>query len=217
MRRMRQILEDQRGVSILYGLLFLLVAFMVSAVILSASLTAVERVHNDEVRQQDSLTLSSAGNFVRGCLEKDTKCTFDLTTDIATGETAVSNVNVTGPLQGVLTRAMNEATGATAITGPRDSSGSFDIEVDARVDALDDATVVVDYVLRKDQGGDDSDPYRIEAELSLQGGNQRMFLIARCGSPKSRDKSATDGVKVTEETVEWGDVTLSTWDGRTNQ
>ena len=64
MNRFRRKLHSRRGISILLALLLMLVAAMVSAVILSASVTAAKRVHDDRAQEQDFLSVSSGARFL---------------------------------------------------------------------------------------------------------------------------------------------------------
>ena len=57
-------LRSNRGSSIIYGLLAILVATVVSVIILTAALTAVKRVNQDKVSTQNLLTLDSAAQLV---------------------------------------------------------------------------------------------------------------------------------------------------------
>lgn len=57
-------LNNKNGASLLIALVVFLVATMVSVVIISASLTAVKRVHDDERERQNLLAVSSAARIL---------------------------------------------------------------------------------------------------------------------------------------------------------
>ena len=84
-------LRGQRGASLLFAFLFLLVASMVSAVIIAGATTATRRVHDDFGREQNYLTLESAAKILRDLL-KDTTVTVTVVTEIdeETGEDIVT-------------------------------------------------------------------------------------------------------------------------------
>lgn len=75
MERTRQKLHSCRGASILLALLLMLVATMVSAVIVGASLTAAKRVNDDRAQEQASLSISSAGRLMVHYLDDNNTCT----------------------------------------------------------------------------------------------------------------------------------------------
>lgn len=76
MKRATQKLHSRRGASILLALLMILVATMVSTVIVSAAVTTAKRVHDDESREQDYLTVNSAARLITAYLLENTKYTF---------------------------------------------------------------------------------------------------------------------------------------------
>lgn len=76
----RRKLHEQRGASMLMALLLLLVALTVSAVVIAAASSAAATLRSDKAREQSSLAVSSAAEYVRdaflngemdGTVEKD--------------------------------------------------------------------------------------------------------------------------------------------------
>lgn len=65
-KRIKDKLQDERGVTILMALFALLVAAMVSLVILNAATTAMHQAKNDQEFEQTSLSLLSAAQMVAG-------------------------------------------------------------------------------------------------------------------------------------------------------
>ena len=61
----RRKLHEQRGASILMALLLLLVALTVSAVVIAAASSAAATLRSDKAREQSSLAVSSAAEYVR--------------------------------------------------------------------------------------------------------------------------------------------------------
>lgn len=74
MQLLKNKLASERGVSMLVALLFFLVAFMVTVVILDASVTTVKRLSDERDQEQNYLTVTSAARLIRQCLEEST-CT----------------------------------------------------------------------------------------------------------------------------------------------
>jgi len=208
-------LQGERGVSILYGIMFLLVATMVAGVILSAAVSSVQRVHAEQERNQNTLILRSAGEFVRDCM-KDTRCDIVTETTKGTNESVIKSVTASGHLERQLEPAVAKACGF-ANTGqkPADASGSFTVDVDnSAPDALKDAGVDVAFTMGKarDAGAEDAEKsYSIEATITLEGGTQRLFLVAsQSVSSEPELVSESTESKVTKSTVRWDSVELST-------
>lgn len=100
-------LHSQSGASLLFALLFFLVAAMVSIVALDAAVTTVKRLTDDVHWEQDYLSLASAARLFRQALA-DSSCTLTIVTeytgggegtDAAPGEPSYS-VSADGPLSG---------------------------------------------------------------------------------------------------------------------
>lgn len=69
MKRLAQKLNCRRGASMLMALLLFLIAAMVSAVIITAAVSARSRVASDCAQQQTYLTVSSAAELLRDSIE----------------------------------------------------------------------------------------------------------------------------------------------------
>ena len=69
MKRLAQKLNCRRGASMLMALLLFLIAAMVSAVIITAAVSARSRVASDRAQQQTYLTVSSAAALLRDSFE----------------------------------------------------------------------------------------------------------------------------------------------------
>ena len=118
-------LRSERGISLLYGLMFFFVAFMVAAVIIHASLAAIQRVHSDQEFEQGYLALRSAGQLLGECLEETT---FELVSESDTTGRSEEYITSEGTLSSTL-RADIEAitkpgSGAASAGQSSDGSGS---------------------------------------------------------------------------------------------
>ena len=83
MRRIRQKLAGRSGASILIALIVFLVAAMVSVVMIDTAVTALKRVHDDEIREQAYLSVGSASKLIASCLQ-ESSCTITQTVEIVT-------------------------------------------------------------------------------------------------------------------------------------
>ena len=216
-------LQSESGVSILYGLLFLLVALMVTGYIISASITAVERLHDDQQTEQNMLTLRSAANLVRDELE-DTTFVVEITVNHDQGDAQAPMLeSAEGPYYKLLESAVGAAAGIAAANGsvavaPADYSGSFDVKVgetDA-AGALGGSTVHVTYKMARNILWDDTNSYLIDATFSLideQGRAYNLFMQApwspySCDPPEAYKST---GAETVTQTIKWtGNTKIST-------
>lgn len=113
MERIKRKLHSRRGASILLAMLLMLVATMVCAVIISASLTAAKRVSDDRTQEQASLSIGSAGRLMVQYLEENNQCTqewsvkktYDYDGDGNESEpynTSTTPTPITGPLKNAI-------------------------------------------------------------------------------------------------------------------
>ncbi len=106
MRRVQEKLKSRSGVSILFALLLFLVASMVSVIIISASVTAVRRIRDDRIQEQNYLAIASAARVLKESIEsskvviheRTTKVVLDDTIDFETTYELVGNTGTEGPL-----------------------------------------------------------------------------------------------------------------------
>ena len=218
MCRFHDLIHNERGVSMVYALMFLLIAFSVSAIMLGASLTALERVNGDSSREQDRLIVSSAAKLMREDLGK-TSC------EVVTREGEdLYEVRVSAIGSSLISKSVeNTMKDLTSEVGGRSESagGQFEIKVDPDrptgvSDSIDTAVVDVEYTISRKQGDslgpDDSmSAYDIDATLSLKGSDQQMFLKAPSTSNDS-DTSVEAGITTRTYKVTWSEsgVKLST-------
>ena len=209
MKALKNKLNSRSGASIIFALLFFLVAAMVSIVILDASVTTAKRLSDDTVWEQDNLTLTSAGKLLKGCFA-DTTCTVTTVTEIAS-ESTECTVTAQGPLAEILSVAVRKANDRSDAF-----SGTFTVSVDEESSVFKNVTVK--YTIMPDQeeleGIDNEnhrkDSYKFSAELTLEGSDQKMFLTAY-RSIKQSAPATSDGEYLTKtDFIEWTSVTLST-------
>lgn len=181
----RLCVED--GVSILYGVLFMLVAVFVASLMLSAAVTAATRVDSEQERNQDTLALRSAGELVRECIA-GSSFTVVYANDWTTGKPAVQWVSKVdgGPSKNLEDRLLGSLRTAAGAPGSSDpESGSFQVEVDSSdpglPEGLIEGVVDVDYTIHVEEiveGDIVHDRYIIDAKITLKDRGQRLFLTA---------------------------------------
>ena len=69
-RKIRKKLNSTHGTSIFFGILFFMIASILSIVMLNGAVTAVKRVQSDKQAEQNYLTCSSAAKLLRNEIEK---------------------------------------------------------------------------------------------------------------------------------------------------
>ncbi len=217
MRGFRNRFRSQDGVSILYGLLFMLVAVMVCAVIISASTTAAQRVHADKVRTQGMLTLQSAGNMVKKYFDD---ATFNVTI-VRDEDGKVLSVNAELPddtFGKIVGNAINEKAGTSEENVP------VSVDTHGTAPDLDNATVTLgNCSVKRDVLPDGTGmDFALEAELELQPNDDRtqaskLYLAGTAHvSYASYPETAVDNTKVVVAPIKWdksngaGGVSIST-------
>ena len=211
MRDSLRIIKDESGASMIYALLFMLVATMVSIVLLVASSTAVARIHAEQERTQSMLVLRSAGDAVRSSL-LSADCSIITRTVLESGAstTSVSTPDDDNPLDVELRSALAQVVNGLA------HEGSFVVSVPESADAgkLAGTQVTVSYTMEpKEEESDSADAYKIVATLSLDGCNERLFLTATRAASSAPIPVTEDGVTTKTEKVNWDDVVLTTKEG----
>lgn len=97
----RRKLHEQRGASMLMALLLLLVALTVSAVVIAAASSAAATLWSDKAREQSSLAVSSAAEYVR-----DTFLHGEMDGTVKTGENPTYTSNGNGAFLGFVEYAV---------------------------------------------------------------------------------------------------------------
>ena len=202
----RNILTDERGASVLYALLFLLVAIMVSVTVINAAVTTAHRVSDDKAWKQERLTLDSAGDVMVGMLRNTT---FTVRTTSPGGAFEEAEVlEKDGPLADILEPAVIAT--AQHHMGVIDDPDSFEIEADG----FDKVTVSyemdseeVDIITGETHP---QDRYRITAILQTEDGEQRLFVEAYQSNAAPVETTQDEGETTITETIQWSDIKTGT-------
>ena len=212
MNAVKRKLNSKKGASLIFALLFLMVATMVSIVILDASVTTTKRLKDDTDWEQDNLTLTSAGKLVRECLS-DTTCTVTTTTNTETGNSECE-VTASGPLADIVSVALQNVNDRGA-----SCSGSFTVTPDT-ADAF--RPVTVNYTVLPDQEALEGlenneqhrkDSYKISAVLTMVNSEQKLFITAYRSITQSPPVTSVGTNLIKTDNVEWTSVILSTKEG----
>lgn len=127
MKTIKNKLQDSHGVSILFALLLMAVAAMVSITIISASLSAMKRSHAIKNTRQELLSLDSATLYIEKQLNTDTGAFEVSFSQNADGTYSVTNTNQCG---GAFKEEVNALTTAF-LTGNRGKEiGTFSLETE---------------------------------------------------------------------------------------
>lgn len=125
MKTIKTKLQDSHGVSILFALLLMAVAAMISITIISASLSAVKRSHAIKNTRQELLSLDSATLYIEKQLNTDTGAFEVSFSQNADGTYSVTNTNQYG---GAFKEEVNALTNAF-LTGNRGNEiGTFSLK-----------------------------------------------------------------------------------------
>lgn len=205
-RAPRDILMDERGVSILYALLFMLVAIMVSVTVIGAAVTTAHRVSDDKAWKQERLTLDSAGDVMVGML-RNTAFTVRTTSSGGVSDEA-EVLEKDGPLADILEPAVIAT--AQHHMGVLDDPDSFEIEVDG----FDKVTVSyemeseeVDIITGETHP---QDRYRITATLQTEDGEQCLFVEAYQSNAAPLETIQDGDDTTVTETIQWSDIKTGT-------
>lgn len=126
MKTIKNKLQDSHGVSILFALLLMAVAAMVSITIISASLSAMKRSHAIKNTRQELLSLDSATLYIEKQLNTDTGAFEVSFSQNADGIYSVTNTNQCG---GAFMKEVNALTNAF-LTGNREKIGTFSLKTE---------------------------------------------------------------------------------------
>lgn len=147
MKKIKHKLQDSHGVSILFALLLMAVATMVSITIISASLSAVKRSHAIKNTRQELISLDSATLYIEKQLNSDSGAS-EVSFQNTDGTYSVTNTSQYG---GAFKKEVNALTTAF-LTGNREKEiGTFSLETkDTSNNALYDSVSVSYKVVSQD-------------------------------------------------------------------
>lgn len=142
MKTIKNKLQDSHGVSILFALLLMAVAAMVSITIISVSLSAMKRSHAIKNTRQELLSLDSATLYIEKQLNTDTGAFEVSFSQNADGTYSVTNTNQCG---GAFKEEVNALTNAF-LTGNRGNEiGTFSLETKDTANNISYDSVSVSY------------------------------------------------------------------------
>lgn len=164
MKRIKQKLNNQNGVSFLFAMLALLVATMVSITIVAAAVTSVKRVHSDRKAQQAHLTLESAAQLVRDEMKK-TRYVIEETTE--TPVEGSPSTTITTSAEGTFANEIKTAVEHIDKHGTQYSSNDS-TNFTIRVTGMDMKPVDVSFIMQAD--------YKVIFTLTLEDTEETLFL-----------------------------------------
>ncbi len=226
-------LHTKRGASISYALAFFIVAAMVSATIISASVTAVRRTTDEKERMQAKLTLESCAKMMRTGLSGTTGEVTDrreVDTDGNETSKTLTADGTTGKLSGVAGRALAHVVGTgTAYNSSTVSpSGDMTIEITgddtvaSAMQAGGTEAVTVTYTMDAPNltlGEEEvSTAYRIVMTFTLTGKSGKTYTTmltagANTTAPADWTTGTTGGQNYKQKkiTVKWTDFSMSSF------
>ncbi|MDO4182392.1 MAG: hypothetical protein Q4E12_02130 [Coriobacteriia bacterium] len=201
MRKLRNILTDQRGASIFFALFAFLVMAMVSCLIVTAALSGVTRVNSDRAAQQAHLQLTSAAQLVENQLEgATTTVVYDINSTTKARE--LNKVSSAGTF---LASELDDAVEYVITHGKTyESKGSvFSLTSDNQ----DLGTVKVSMTLSDENAtAVDFDPqYKAIFTLALEGSDDQLYLEADGNSVKPTSQGSTETWE-----YDWGSLKINT-------
>ena len=207
--------RSQRGATMAFALVFLLVATVTVSVILSAAVSAVSQERIDQEREQGMLALQSAGKVVCTCLER-TSCDIVTVETTEDGETVTetSVENVVGPLGDYLKEGLDRL----IRNSPRTGRIEFTVNVsgDDAPDVLKQSQVKVglDVGTYSETFNDELHRfYTVDAELSLLDSGQKMYIYTET-EPNVIPDIVPNGTQETVPVNNWSTAKLSTKKGK---
>lgn len=138
--------KDERGMSMVIALFFMLVATMVSVVIVTAGVTTVQRVANDRTREQSRASVTSAARVTRGLLSESSVTVSWTGTEDGTGgyvwSTPVPSGN--GRFGEMLSALVGNVVNNPLISAESPASREVTVSVDGDDDRLVDCQLVLE-------------------------------------------------------------------------
>ena len=213
---MNRKIHNNEGKSILMALLLLLVAVVVSVVIVTAAVSSVMQIDDNRKSQQEYLTVSSAAELIRDCLQD---VTYTHTEKIYKPQYSWSGTTRTETTQSSTAKYFIEFVNQTSDAILYNTDPAVEIVIPGRkltvtTDDMDPVTAVAKVIAT----GDNTYELRIKMETKhtedSQGYRMRMNLVITKGAPITSNSIVSEGwnrynVTTTETTVTWGKATIS--------
>ena len=209
--RIKQKLTSSDGISVLFGLLFFLVAAILSAVMLSASVTAIKSVTSDHKTEQNYQNCSSAAATIRDAIT-DTRVRETIKTKTGTTKETTTSWEVSAADE---TEANNFAQNylkewLKSLADSSTSSMQTTLTI-AGIDDLDD--VIANVTIRKDDenqetvDGNSYPSYDIDIVFTTgTGGDSCKLTLTLSGECKGDLTTSTYGkIKTTTIDYTWND------------
>ena len=203
--------RSQRGATMAFALVFLLVTTVTVSIVLSAAIVAVTQERSDQEREQGMLVLQSAGKVVSTCLEKSS-CDIVTTKTTVEGESnsETTVANAVGPLGTYLEKGLRRLVELDAGTGR--ISFTINVSGEKAPDALKDSQVKVGLDVKSYPETFNNKNhlfYTVDAELSLLDSGQKMYIYAET-EPSVNSEIIPNGTKETTSVKNWSNIKLST-------
>ena len=213
---MNRKIHNNEGKSILMALLLLLVAVVVSVVIVTAAVSSVMQIDDNRKSQQEYLTVSSAAELIRDCLQD---VTYTHTEKIYKPQYSWSGTTRTETTQSSTAKYFIEFVNQTSEEILKNTDSSVEIVIPDKgltvtTDDMDPVTAVAKVIAT----GDNTYELRVKLETKhtedSQGYRMRMNLVITKGAPITSNSIVSEGwnrynVTTTETTVTWGKATIS--------
>lgn len=193
-------LHSQNGASFLFAMIIFLVASMVSVTIVTAAVSSVKRVHDDQKTQQTFLTLTSAAQLVRDEMENTKYITKIVSKNDETGN--VQEISRTSTIEGTFGEEVKKAIESINPASPFYESQQKAIVVE--VEGLDMQPVNVSFVMKPD--GDIK--YQVVFSLSM-GNSDEMLFLTMSSYEQEVDKGIDGSGRTIETTVGWENSRIS--------
>ncbi|MGN1141648.1 MAG: hypothetical protein ACI4TF_10630 [Oliverpabstia sp.] len=194
MKKIKEKLHNNRGVSFLFALLAFMVAAMVSVTIITAAVSSIKRVYNDREEQQAHLTLTSAAQLIRDeMLDTTVKEVVTIKNSGNSEENKTTETTSTGAF-GV---DMQDAVKYVDINDLTYSSGSKFIKIEA--DSLNMDGVKATFTMQADA----AEKYKVIFTLTLENSEETIYLTMTGSPGQTTTSTSTDqGVQTTTNTTE---------------
>lgn len=200
----KRFIVDETGASMLYALLFMLVAVMVSVVTISASVSSAKRINDDKVWNQGWLSVNSAADLVKSMvldMEFNVVSTHD-SSGVSSAEVEI----VSGELSPIFEDAVRGCAGDLFWSG---KTKPFYVDADGfgRIKVSYEMFTETEDVLFGISTPENR--YRIVAKVEDEDSKRAVWLDCYQSSVSRMDVTESDGVTTITETVSWDDATVS--------
>ena len=194
---MRCRLKSESGVTVLYALLIMIVATMVSVVIINAAVTSVKTMHDDLVRERETIAVGSAAKLLAKCI-KESYVTVTPQKAEDPEETDTTEYSGYGPMGDFLTKVIQDR-----------EEGSLTHTMTVTFDSGDFCSFTFSInPVDGDYSGNADEEYQIRGTVTTEDGTEKVYLTAYIsGLAQTSTPTRTDII------YKWDKVSLSTAGG----